>query len=70
MKRLAAAAVIGAMLAGTAACEQTQPVPDYEKMLVLQEGGGLRGQEEPGPGSEFRRTLSFREKSGLVNRSG
>lgn len=34
------AAGLGALLLGTAACEQTLPIPEYEKVLVLQTNSG------------------------------
>jgi hypothetical protein len=34
------AAALGALFLGTAACEQTLPIPEYEKVLVLQTNSG------------------------------
>jgi hypothetical protein len=64
MKRLAAAAVIGAMLAGTAGCEQTQPIPPYEKMLVLRTNTGEKGPRIASPGSPIKITSGAKKGGG------
>jgi len=40
IRMIIGAAALGALLLGTAACEQTLPIPEYEKVLVLETNSG------------------------------
>jgi hypothetical protein len=40
IRTIMGAAALGAVLLGSAACEQTLPIPEYEKVLVLQTNSG------------------------------
>ena len=40
LKMMIGAAALGSVLLCSAACEQTLPIPEYEKVLVLQTNSG------------------------------